>query len=163
MGNNPSSGNTPTFDNSVGYSTLLGAPFSSPLSSTSSFQYAGVDQNYPLAEFSAKIDDGTLGDLVFIVNKYFNVSFTVNGLRDTTPTGQAVQLFNLVIQQVNGYNRTLYNYALPILNLGVLMAKQNGSSVIPTSYASPLNPLTNNTIEFIHSATLKLFEFMAQE
>jgi hypothetical protein len=163
MGNNPSSGNTPTLDNVAGYSTLLGSPFSSPLSPTSSFQYAGVDQNYPLAEFSAKVDDSTLQDLIFVVNKYFGVSFTLAGVRDTTPSGQAVQLFNLVIQQINGYNRTLYNYALPILNLGVLIAKQNGTSVTPTTFASPLNPLTNNIVDFIHNAVLLLFETMAQE
>ena len=43
-------GNTPVTDNSIGYPTVLGSPFTSPLTPTSSIQYAGVDQNYPIAE-----------------------------------------------------------------------------------------------------------------
>lgn len=156
-------GNTPTLDNSSGYPTVLGSPFTSPLTPTSSIQYAGVDQNYPIAEFSAKLDDATLTDLLFVANKYFGVSLTLSGLRDTSPSGDAVKLFNLVIQGVNGYNRTLYNYALPILNLGVLIAKKNGISVTPTLYTPPMNPLIDNTNEFIHSTVLKLFETMSEE
>ncbi len=156
-------GNTPSFDNNSGYPTVLGSPFTSPLTPTSSIQYAGVDQNYPIAEFSAKIDDATLTDLLYVVNKYFGITLTLAGLRDTSPSGDAVKLFNLVIQSISGYNRTLYNYALPILNLGVLIAKKNGISVTPTAYTSPMNSLIDNTTEFIHATVLKLFETMSQE
>jgi hypothetical protein len=157
-------GNIPTNDNLRGYPVIGGTPFSIPLSAQSASAYLAVDFNFPLSEFCARIDDDTLNSLIVVANKVYNQSFTLNGIRNTGPISDTLKLFNLVIKTQVGYNRILYNFALPYLNLGALIAKNNGSTQpIPVGLNSPINPLVDNTTTFIHSAVLKAFETMAQE
>jgi hypothetical protein len=164
MGNRQITGPVPTIDNSRGYPTLQGAPQSLPLNTNSASAYLAVDFNFPLVEYTAKLNDDILSDLVNIANLTYNQQFTLDGIKNTTPLGDTLQLYNLVIKNQSGYTRLLYNYALPLLQLGTLIAKNNNTAQPnPSGQVNPINPITDNMISFFHTAVLKTFEIMIQE
>jgi hypothetical protein len=129
---------------------------------TSAIDYFNTDSNFPLAEFCAKLDDDSLQNLIDIFNKIYDTEYTLNGVRNTSPTGDCLKMYN-TIKVVPGYKRLLYNYALPLINLAILQNKFNKTNLTNPLSLESMYPTHNNLFDFTHTAVEKLFTVMIQE
>jgi len=124
--------------------------------------YYNTDFNFPVAEFTAKLEDDILTKLVNIINLIYHTSYTLENFKNTGPSDDCISMYNL-IKDVTGYKRLLYNYALPLINLSILMSKVDIVNLTNPNLLQTIYPTYDNLYNFMHSAIKKLFDIMICE
>jgi hypothetical protein len=124
--------------------------------------YFDTDSDFPLAEFCARIDDNNLQHMLDIFNKIYDTTFILKGIRDRTPTGDCLKIYN-IIKEIPKYKRLLYNYGLPLINLSILKNKFDKINLKNPLMLQSVYPVHNDLYDFTHTAIEKLFSIMVQE
>jgi hypothetical protein len=124
--------------------------------------YYNTDFNFPLAEFTAKLDDDTLQKLISIINRSYQTNFTLAKYKNTGPSGDCIKVYN-IIKTVAGYKRLLYNYSLPLINLSILMSKVDISNLSNPNLLESMYPVNDGLYNFMHIAIEKLFNIVVSE